>query len=61
MISQDMMKKALYDAGAKQVSDDAAKAFEAWMLRFMTQAAAKAVQRMKADGRVKVARKDIGE
>lgn len=62
-----MFKHACYEAGAKQVSDEAAVKFDAWMSRFMVDVAMKAVRkaearaRMGGSGLVKVEKQDIGE
>jgi histone H3/H4 len=61
MISKKMFHKALIVAGATQVSDAALVDFETWMTTFMNQAAAKAVQRMQAAGRVRIEVADLGE
>jgi histone H3/H4 len=61
MISERMFRDALIAAGAKRVSPAALKAFNAWMIKFMDEEAAKAVTRMNAQKRVTVERRDIGE
>lgn len=61
MISERNFRDALLAAGATQVSHDALLAFDAWMHKFMTQEAHKAVTRMQADKRVRIERRDIGE
>lgn len=61
MISESMFRQACYEAGAKQVSKEACKKFDAWMTRFMADVAAKAVRNMAADKRVRVEPDDIGE
>ena len=61
MMSKHMFRKALYDAGANQVSTDALNAFETWMRRFMVDEAHKAAQRMRAEHRTRIERRDIGE
>lgn len=61
MISKRMLREALVEAGAEQVSDAALVDFEKWMTTFVNQAAAKAVMRMQAAGRVRIEVSDMGE
>ena len=61
MISKNQLRNTLISAGAKQVSNAALLDFQVWMTKFMDQAAAKAVNRMAAGGRVRIEVSDIGE